>query len=813
MAKKKQLYDKEGNVVYPITQANCVEGMSDGENLVINSNVPRTSSESIITYQLVTPITEITNYTITLKAKLGEGKTGILTTLDGSNSWLTEDGNTNTKFVEIRDGIYRLSGKFNGKGSGRSTLKIHIGPYDLNVPSTIEWIKLERGTNATAYIPASEDVASKNDLGNYLSLDGGQMNNTNQVKNLNATFVGSLSRQNLLPAYITNPTKGVLITTGMPATDTSRIYIRIEGMSYTEGRTIFTQVSTAILSGGTIGNSDGFNYGLPIPEIKAFVYEGKVAFWFEQPANFCSLYVVINSTTRDVSRVATLTNAALPEDISGLTTIKLTNAIQSYKNLLKESYVPVSFVEGNNGHNYYLSEKPVDGKYYTVTIKGTCPSNKAFKGFNTGAGTVLFDGLTLDKNGIGTISFKWKNQSDNSYIRVISVPTTIHDECTIEWIKLEEGINSTVWTPQPEEIATYDNIQVGVINQINNDGIINLGGENNSYVRIPLGNVKVGNIFSFRADSIIGSNSSGYLSSINNKNAIGVSNLVYYKEGEIAKYVIEEDAEDAYFIIWNSLGGGEHPENSIQLNGCTLVKGNVIPSTYVPSIEDVKKALFDDMFKVAVGEYGSIDHSLAEPYIIDGVGHTYEEALYEYKFGIDGFGFPSAGYCNYNGKNLLIYNTSQGGNTINSWSFGVNPNLQVIRFVNGYKMSNKNNFHRCSKLEYVYGIIQYDGSGGITSDKNYRSFYYSTKLKHIELSLVGGDISFESCPLLDLESFSFLVGHSKSGSSFKVYVHPDVYSKLTDESNEEWNAVYKQAQEKNITFTTVEAVSSVNEEV
>lgn len=361
--------------------------------------------------------------------------------------------------------------------------------------------------------------------------------------------------------------------------------------------------------------------------------------------------------------------------------------IPNGKNLLKESYVPVSLTETNNAHNYYLSEKPVNGKYYTVTIKGTCPESKAFKGFNTGAGTVLFDNLKLDKNGIGTITFKWLNQADNSYIRVISVPTTIHDECTIEWIKLEEGINSTVWTPQPEEIAT------------------------------------------------------------------------------------------------KSL------------------------------VEEAKIALFDDMFRVAVGEYGSIDHSLDEPYIIDGVGHTYEEALYDYKFGITDFGFPKSGYNFYNGKNLLIYNTSYGGESNGSWGFCVNPNLQVIRFVNGYKMTNKGNFARCPKLEYVYGIIQYDGSGAFSSDKNYKPFHYSTKLKHIELTLVNSDISFENCPLLDLESFAFLVGHSKSGSSFKVYVHSDVYSKLTDESNEEWNAVYKQAQEKNITFTTVEAVSSVNNEI
>lgn len=214
--------------------------------------------------------------------------------------------------------------------------------------------------------------------------------------------------------------------------------------------------------------------------------------------------------------------------------------------------------------------------------------------------------------------------------------------------------------------------------------------------------------------------------------------------------------------------------------------------------ERIKRPLFDDMWLTAMGEYGSIDHSLAEPYIAEGIGHTYEDALYMLKFGVDGYGFPYAGYNYYDGKVLLIRNNSWGGLPIGAWAFCFCPNLRVIRFVNNYKISNRNNFNHCEELEYVYGIIQYDVATPGTPGYYY-PFYQSPKLKHIELTNLSADITFEKCPELDLESFRFMV--EKAIKAITITVHPDVYAKLTDrEGHPDWWQLKEDAAAKQISF-------------
>lgn len=236
------------------------------------------------------------------------------------------------------------------------------------------------------------------------------------------------------------------------------------------------------------------------------------------------------------------------------------------------------------------------------------------------------------------------------------------------------------------------------------------------------------------------------------------------------------------------------------------IMGNVKAETFDGDIEEIngKVALFDDMWLSAVGQYGSIDHSREKPYILEGIEHSYEEALYTLKFGITDFGMPSAGYNNYQGKVLLIRNNSRGGQSLMSWCFCHGPNLKVIRFMNGCKISHQNCFTQMPELEYVFGNIQYDSTSKASTDPYYKAFASSPKLKHIELILVSTDVSFENCPLIDIESLKFVVDRRNSNNSpFTVLVHPDVFAKLTDPSNAEWYQLNQDAIAKKITFATV----------
>lgn len=350
-----------------------------------------------------------------------------------------------------------------------------------------------------------------------------------------------------------------------------------------------------------------------------------------------------------------------------------------------------------------------------------------------------------------------------------------------------------------------NDLQIGTVNLIDNNGIINLGGDNNSYKRIPVGDVKVGDVFTFRADSITGNGSGRYFSSINNSKATAASNLIYYNEGTTVKYVIKEDATGAYLCIWNTAQGGAHPEVEVKFSGCTLVKGKVIPSTYFPSLKDAKQALFDDMWLSAVGSYGSIDregHPDA-PYILEGIKHTYEEAIYTLKFGITGYEYPNAGFCDYTGKVMILHWSNGGGSGAGSHTLSACPNLEIIRIVSHLKLNSPEwSFYNLPKLRRVEGRRIQWGNIAYNSQTNYRAFYKSTQLEHILIEKVAANISFENCPLLDLESFQFLVANRNNENNFTVLVHPDVYAKLTDQENTEWYQLNQDAIAKNITFAT-----------
>ena len=60
----------------------------------------------------------------------------------------------------------------------------------------------------------------------------------------------------------------------------------------------------------------------------------------------------------------------------------------------------------------------------------------------------------------------------------------------------------------------------------------------------------------------------------------------------------------------------------------------------------------------------------------------------------------------------------------------------------------------------------------------------------------------QGAPLLSLESVSYLVENATNTDIITVIVHPDVYAKLTDETNTEWYAVNTAAQAKQISFAT-----------
>ena len=213
-----------------------------------------------------------------------------------------------------------------------------------------------------------------------------------------------------------------------------------------------------------------------------------------------------------------------------------------------------------------------------------------------------------------------------------------------------------------------------------------------------------------------------------------------------------------------------------------------------------KYALFDDMWLNAVGKDGSIDHSREDPYILLGVGHTYEEALYALKFGITDETIPAGGFYNFYGKAILVnWNTGGGSGacriTGNNFISGCTI-LKVIKFAYGVYLGTAYAFGSNNSLEYIYGDIWINNAMSTGS-------FNCPLLKEIRIRGLQYNIFFTHCPLLSLESFQFLIANAANTTDITVTVHPDVYAKMTDEGNAEWNKVFTDAVAKKIAFATV----------
>lgn len=79
---------------------------------------------------------------------------------------------------------------------------------------------------------------------------------------------------------------------------------------------------------------------------------------------------------------------------------------------------------------------------------------------------------------------------------------------------------------------------------------------------------------------------------------------------------------------------------------------------------------------------------------------------------------------------------------------------------------------------------------------------WGANLEMIFLNSVKGDVDFGNSPKISLESFQYLVTKAVNPSSITITVHPDVFAKLTDESNTEWHKVLTDAAAKNIQFAS-----------
>lgn len=109
-------------------------------------------------------------------------------------------------------------------------------------------------------------------------------------------------------------------------------------------------------------------------------------------------------------------------------------------------------------------------------------------------------------------------------------------------------------------------------------------------------------------------------------------------------------------------------------------------------------------------------------------------------------------------------------------------------------------FAWCERLKRVIGEMNFS-MGGDSRD----TFLACKALESIRIRDINCSLSFQDSPLLDYDSLKFMVDTRQAHHTnpITVTVHPTVYAKLTDGTDDQWGALPAAAAAKNISFATV----------
>ena len=130
-----------------------------GRNLLKNSRQKITNNNyNIAVYELTEKIEEGEEVSITIKGKLGTGKTSFAVYNSGG---LVDLGVLTKKENNLHQGTFEWISEKNQKIADGRTLYIWTFHSNVDVESTIEWIKLERGNKPTDWTPAPEDFSDQ----------------------------------------------------------------------------------------------------------------------------------------------------------------------------------------------------------------------------------------------------------------------------------------------------------------------------------------------------------------------------------------------------------------------------------------------------------------------------------------------------------------------------------------------------------------------------------------------------------------------------------------------------------------------------
>lgn len=250
----------------------------------------------------------------------------------------------------------------------------------------------------------------------------------------------------------------------------------------------------------------------------------------------------------------------------------------------------------------------------------------------------------------------------------------------------------------------------------------------------------------------------------------------------------------------------------------------------------LRDALFDDLFRAAVGNMGYISASHCEddgtptPYCLNGLWLTYEEAVAVYAAGAIGSrlcghfyefrqirtnlpplvmgcltnkddpAFDCPNLCASSAIEVLNLNTYRGMDlSVSNSFFMIDP--AVMERDAGMSMIGD-----CPQLREVTGIINLQR---LTGDIGRRIIGDCPALEKIRLEYLKGSIDLSGAPMLSADTVRMLIEGARNTGPITVKVHSGVYTKLTRHllepdgtvgKNDGWGDLYELAEGKKITF-------------
>lgn len=231
--------------------------------------------------------------------------------------------------------------------------------------------------------------------------------------------------------------------------------------------------------------------------------------------------------------------------------------------------------------------------------------------------------------------------------------------------------------------------------------------------------------------------------------------------------------------------------------------------------DKAKQKVFDDMWRTAVGKFGTVDHTHTEadgrktPYMCNDLWMTYSEAipiLQGYRNGLFGshFGMRVKTIIPQYTDSPTSLGTSFRGTGVINLRFST-QNVATVYANSMTELLFSGHPGDKAPLRKLLDVIQLFGSGNGSLEKPITCFRWCPSLEYFRLVNLNNTLYLNHSSKIGIDSLQHAVRNRYTGTdskAFAIIVHPDVYAKLTDPDNTEWHTLLQTAAEKLISFAT-----------